>query len=388
MRVAMVITSYHPIVGGAERQLGQLAPLLQARGIGIDVVTRHHKGLELSETVDGVPVHRLPTPGPKPLAATLFVARAARQILRLKPDIVHAHSLFSPALAAIIAKALGRTPVVAKPMCGGEATRVRSKLLGGARISAFNRLIDGFAVISREIEEELESLGIDRHKRVFAPNGVNVGRFSPLAADRSIALRRQFGLGDGPLVLFAGRITQQKRVPLLLEAWREVRRAVPDASLLLAGANRELVGDALSEDVADAARVGVVRLGHIDDMASLLQAVDIFVLPSATEGLSNALLEAAASAKAIVATRVGGSTDVVQDGESGTLVPVDDRTALSDALIDLCRNPTKRELFGRRARSVVEQRYDIERTADRLASLYHTLLVGEPRPLIERAPFG
>src|SRR5436190_988902 len=99
-RVAMIIQRYLPHLGGAERQLQQLAPRLRALGYEVCILTRHEKGLLRYEVIDGVPVHRLPSIGPKTLAAATFTAATAMELTRLQPDLVHAHEMLRPASIA------------------------------------------------------------------------------------------------------------------------------------------------------------------------------------------------------------------------------------------------------------------------------------------------
>src|SRR4030095_5571364 len=120
IRVVMIIQDYHPMLGGAQRQLAALAPLLQAQQVEVHVLTRRYVGLASFEQVDGVPVYRLPIPGPKPVAALTFIMAALPLIKQLKPDVFHAHELLSPTSGAIAAKRLYHLPVVAKVLRGGS----------------------------------------------------------------------------------------------------------------------------------------------------------------------------------------------------------------------------------------------------------------------------
>ncbi len=383
MRIAMVITSYHPIVGGAERQVAQLAQAMQVAGHDVHIVTRHHPGLARAERVAGVPVHRVAAPGPKPLAAAAFLAGAALRLRRLAPDVIHAHSLFSPAIAATLGKALSGAPVLAKPMCGGEAAAIAAKRLGGRRIAHLGRTVDRFIAISTEIRDELLGLGIPGARIRFIPNGVDLDRFRPPSADEKAALRARLGLPGGVLAIFAGRMTAQKRVPLLLAAWARSGAAAgcgaagAGAHLLLAGANRGPAGDA---DTIALDGPGLVPLGHVEDMPAYLRAADIFVLPSAREGLSNALLEACASGLAVIATRVGGTEDVIAPGRSGLLVPPDDADALAAALRDAVADGDLRARLGAAARARVVAQYDLAATAQGLIAEYHALLAARGAP--------
>jgi glycosyltransferase involved in cell wall biosynthesis len=368
MRIAMVITSYHPIVGGAERQLQQVASRMAAAGHDVHVLTRHHPGLAPEEVIGGARVHRIAVPGPKAAAGAIFIVAAALRLRELAPDVIHSHSLFSPALAAALGKRLARAPLVAKPMMGGEARQIYRKPFGRCRIAHLGQTVDRFIAVSGEIRDELVALGVAPDRVVFIPNGVDLVRFRPPGPGEKDELRRLQELPVGPLVLYAGRFAAQKRVPLLIAAWRTAR--TPGATLLLAGTAR---GD-MPQDVGGSEVPGLRLLGVVEDMPSLLRAVDLFVLPSASEGLSNALLEACASGLPVLASRVGGTEDVIVDGENGVLFPVDDQAALHDALQRLLRDDGLRTRLGASARATVEERYDLDVTARELLALYRQVI--------------
>jgi glycosyltransferase involved in cell wall biosynthesis len=365
----MLILEYHPTNGGAQRQLASLAPHLQERGIEIHVLTRQVGGYPARELVDGIAVHRLPAPGPKASASAVFTAAAMVRLRELAPDVVHAHSLFSPTTVAVLAHRLLGLPTVAKALRGGElgdVFRIGRKAFSRLRIAAIRAHIDRFAVISREIEAELAAMGVAAEKRVQLPNGVDLERFRPLAAEARDALRLELGVDQGPVVLFCGRLVPEKGVDRLLGAWRGVRKRLENAQLVVLG------GGPLEPELRAAAGPGVRFEGELADVSPWLRAADAFVLPSTAEGLSNAILEAMAAALPVVATRVGGAADCIEDGRSGVLVPPEDTPALADALAKLLVDPN-REQLGARARAIAEQRYSLESLADQLAALYQEL---------------
>lgn len=387
MRVVMLITSYHPIVGGAERQLAQVAALMRADGVDVHVVTRIHPGLAAEEEVDGVPVHRVGAAGaPKPIAAAAFLAAAARRAAALRPDMLHCHSMWSPALAGAIASRLTGAPLLAKPMRGGEASKIARGTLGRRRLAFLARAVDRFVVISQEIDVELEGFGMPADKRVFIPNGVDLSRFEPAGAAEKAALRARLGLPpDGVVAVFAGRFSAQKRLPLLLDAWADLvadPALAPAANgsaggaepiLLIAGADRSAGVDGQNAPPEWWNAPGVRALGHVANMPELLRAADIFVLPSANEGLSNALLEACACGLAVVASRTGGATDFIESGRNGLLFDVDDRAGLAQSLRALCADAALRAALGRAARDTVARTYDLRATAAALVALYRRL---------------
>lgn len=379
LRICMVISSYHPIVGGAEKQVAQLAKRMIAQGHHVTVVTKRYPGLTASEIIDGVHVRRVAVK--KPLGALGFIAGAAKEIRTLQPDIVHCHSLFSPSLAGALVQRTTGLPLLVKPMCGGEATSVAEKPLGRQRLGYLARAVDTFLAVSREIEDELLQLKFPRSKIRFVPNGVDGQKFQPAATPQDkLDVRAKLNLPDDLLFLFAGRMAAQKRLPLLLKSWGDVVAKHPEAKLLIAGANRASnadyqatfgEGEGIPDDLLK--QPGVILLGHVDDMPTLLKAVDVFVLPSAREGLSNALLEAFAAGLPTVSARIGGAMDFIVDGQNGMQFTVDDQTSLTTALTTLAEDPAKRHALGVAARESVLNGYDIDKTVSSLLAEYRDL---------------
>lgn len=376
LRVAMIIQGYHPPVGGAERQLAALAPLLQARGVEVHVLTRRYPGLLPFEIVRGVPVHRLPIPGPKAVASLTFTLAALPLLGRLRPDIIHAHELLSPATTAALGKALLNVPVIVKVLRGGrmgDITKIKNRPGATLRLALLRHSVDAFIAISREIDAELAEIGIPPERRPFIPNGVDTERFAPPGPETRHTRRAALGLPDGPVALFAGRLVAEKRVDHLLDLWPGVRAVHPEALLLVLGTGEE------EARLRRAAGAGVRFAGEVADVAPYLQAADLFLLPSASEGLSNALLEAMAAGLPAVATAVGGAPDLITHGENGWLVPPSDPEALRSAILALLGDPDRRARLGRRARERVECQYALPVVAGRLRALYDRLLPRETR---------
>jgi glycosyltransferase involved in cell wall biosynthesis len=366
MRVAMVILEYAPLTGGAQLQLASIAPLLQQRGIEVHVLTRRVRRLAEHEWVDGVPVHRLPAPGPKAAASMCFTVAALARLAALRPDVVHAYSLFSPATIAVLARKWLGAAAVVKVLRGGAAgdvERLRAKPGSGVRIRALRRAVDGFVTISDEIDAELESLGIARARRHRIPNGVDTERFRPIPPERRGEMRRKLGLPDVPIAVYCGRLVREKRVDLLLEAWTALRARRPDGALVVVGDGPE------ARPLQGMAGDGVRFAGRAEDVLPYLQSADAFVLPSDTEGLSNALLEAMAVGLPVVATRVGAAAEIVSDPRIGRLVEPGDARALRDALEFALFDPARAEL-GPRARARVVKAFALTSVADALADLY------------------
>jgi glycosyltransferase involved in cell wall biosynthesis len=371
IRVVMLITAYYPALGGAERQLGILAPRLQAQDIDVHVVTRSVPGLPSYEEVNGVPVHRVTVARSKALGSVTFTANAVRKIGELKPDVIHAHSLMSPSTTALMAKRLYGIPVVTKLLRGGKVgdlDKVGSRRIGAARIPYMMRNINGFIVISQQIDEELAERGVPEERRHYVPNGVDIDRFNPLTQAEKDKLKAELGLPPGPSGIYMGRLIPIKRVDQLIGVWPKIREQHADANLLV-------LGSGVEEDKLKAmAGPGVHMLGTKDDVVPYLQVADFFVLPSSTEGLSNAMLEAMAIGLPSIVTRVGGATDLIKPGKTGWLIEPDNWDELEDRILHVLNHLDEAQKVGQAARERIIQDYTLDAVARRLRQVYDGLL--------------
>lgn len=382
LRVAMLIQAYHPRIGGAERQLAAVSPLLQAQGVDVHVLTRRYPGLKSFEMVNGIPVHRLPIPGPKPMASLAYTAAALAQLRRLCPDIVHAHGLLSPATTAVAAKRLYGTPVVLTVHDrgpAGELARIRRRSLSRPRLATLRNDVDAFVIISCEVDRELEELGIPPERRPFISNGVDTDRFVPLSPQGKREVRAALGLPDAPTAIYTGRLVPGKQIDRLLAIWDSIRAVHSGATLLLVGSGSEEAA------LKQAAGPGVVFIGRVDNVLPYLQASDLFVLPSASEGLSVALLEAMSTGLASVATAVGGNLDLIEDEKNGRLVAPDDFATLAEAVLALFSNPELRAEMGRHGRERVLSDYQLNGMAEQLTLLYQRVFADRMPRLAVRA---
>jgi len=217
----------------------------------------------------------------------------------------------------------------------------------------FQRII----VPSEAVRESLLSYGIPEKQVVLVPNGVDVARFD--SADEGL-LRRELGVANGRLLLgIVARLSKEKDHLTLLHAIQALHRSGREVILAIVGEG-PLQQKLLEETSRLGLRGHVHFLGSRSDIPAVLAGIDIFVLTSVTEGMSNAILEAMAAAKPVVATRVGGNPELVKEGETGYLVDVQDSMALAWTIGKLADNPGLRERMGRAARRLVIKDYSVD----------------------------
>ncbi|MDE2291966.1 MAG: glycosyltransferase family 4 protein [Elusimicrobia bacterium] len=370
-RVVMVSAGFHPSVGGAERQAFELSRALIARGASVRVLTRRLPGLHAAETVDGVPVERLAAWGGGLLNSTVFFWACLARLLAGAGDIdvIHAHLAGSPALAAALAGRLCGKRVVVKVGGGrgiGEIALSARTAPGRLKLLLLRLLAPRFVAVAADLAEELAEHGLGPAELV--PNGVDVERFRPARPGEREELRTRFGLSPGPVFLYMGRLAVEKRLPAFAAAF--VRAAAghsPAPQLVAAGEGPER---GALEAAARSAGVRLTLLAPQADPAPLYRAADAFVLPSVSEGLSNALLEAMASGLPVVASRVGGTAEAVEDGVSGLLFDGEPSSA-EEAVRRLLGDPALGRRLGEAARRRAEDRYSLAAVAERTLEIYN-----------------
>lgn len=380
MRVVMLIQRYFPHIGGAERQLDYLAQRMHNRGVDVRVVTRlYQPGLKKYEEINGIPIYRLPSPSPKPVGSLAYTLLSMPLLKQLEPDVIHAHELMSPTTTAMLAKFLFNKPIVATAHRSGPLGDVNALLkhwwkFGKNRFRIMQKVVDNFVLISNEIEMELNKVGIPAERLSYIPNGVDTNRFVPIDTKLVSELRSRLGIQtDGLVVVFSGRLVKEKRVINLLEAWKNIITKHPKALLIILGEGE------LSAELKEASVSNVLFLGAKEDVVPYLQVSDVFVLPSAAEGLSVAMLEAMSCGIPPLITRVGSNDKVVENGKSGVLIPSDDIPALQNELDNLLSDSLKRSFIGKNARQVVLDNYSLSKTTDHLIDLYERLSKGKKK---------
>jgi glycosyltransferase involved in cell wall biosynthesis len=190
-------------------------------------------------------------------------------------------------------------------------------------------------------------------------NAVPLDRFVDADAGR-VAAREALGLPLSAMVLgCVGRLVGLKNHRLMIALMPQVLAQHPDARLLLLGGG-ELAADLRAQAAGLGLSDRVMLAGERPDVAGLLPALDLFVMPSLTEGVSIALLEACAAGLPVVATNVGGNPEIVVSGARGLLVPPDDGPATLAAVLDLLGNPGKRKQLGLAARAWVREHASLE----------------------------
>lgn len=226
-------------------------------------------------------------------------------------------------------------------------------------------LVDRVICVSEVSAQSHRQAGVDSGKIAVVLNGV-----VPTPARRGrVAVRRELGLGQGPVLLMVARFAEQKGHPLLLEAWPEVLEHDPTSVLLLAGEGPTVMP--VAHQIAARGLAGSVRLlGQRRDVPDLMAAADLLVLASSFEGLPLVVLEAMAAGLPVVATAAAGTTEAVENQVTGWLSPVGDAPALAGTIGRALSNPVRLAEAGRAGRRRFEERFQAGRMIRETADLY------------------
>jgi glycosyltransferase involved in cell wall biosynthesis len=304
-------------------------------------------------------------------------ARYAALVRRESFDVVHTHTRRADFVAARGGRRAGAVVVSTQHgQINLDRHTLEEKRDMAARFYCFclRRYFDRHVAVSAEIAAELRNrCRVDGAKVVNIPNGIDAAPFIRAAGDR-LSFRHEIGAPRWALVATVVASLDSKGHDELLEAVAAAARDGVDLRLVVVGEGHW--GEPLiikrAEELGIANRVHV--LGFRDDVPRVLAGSDLFVLPTPSEGLSIAIMEAMAAGLPVVATAVGGNPELVEPGITGLLVPAGDAGALAAALREIAGDPRRRREMGRAARSRVVLDYTAEKMADRYAALYEGLL--------------
>jgi sugar transferase (PEP-CTERM/EpsH1 system associated) len=303
--------------------------------------------------------------------------RLAALLKRDGIDVVHCHN-WSTLLEGLLAARLAGVRAVVHTQHGLDYgfdadrsfLRDRTRLV----LKRFaSRGLGHVVAVSREVRDTIVTGWRVPEARVSViHNGIEPAPEPPTPDERA-ARRAELGLSPFDLVVGSvGALRPVKDYPMLLDAFARVRRELPGARLVLVGN-----GPSRADLEAQAQRLELGRAVHFcgwrSDASALLPLMDVFALSSRSEGISLAVLEAMAAGLPVVATRVGGNPEIVEDGVSGLLVPPSDPQAMAAALVALARDPRRRQTLGAsgRARGAA---FSLPRMIERYEEMYASVL--------------
>jgi L-malate glycosyltransferase len=367
VKLLKFITNFY--IGGTERQFMVLERGLDRGRFDVRAACLRREGPFLADLErERVPVseHRIGSLyHPRTFAMQV---RFAAEIRREGIQILHTYGFYPNTFAIAPARAAGVPVIVASIRDIGDIwTPLQRRIQKTAC-----RLAHAVAVNAEAVRRRLIDEGYDPRRITVIPNGIDLKRFS--GGHGTGRLRRELGVDDHtPLVGVVSRLNRDKGLTYLLQAAAALRPAWPDARFLLFGDGPARA--ALEAEAAAAGLKGTVRfLGFRTDIAELLPEIDVSVLPSLSEAMSNVVLESMAAERPVIATCVGGLPEVLEDGVHGFLVPPADAGALAGALGMLLGDPVRARAMGRAGREHIARNFSQERMIGRTEALYESLL--------------
>jgi sugar transferase (PEP-CTERM/EpsH1 system associated) len=291
--------------------------------------------------------------------------RLAALFRREQPHIVHSHN-WATILYTVVAARLAGVPVVIHGEHGYDDQRTIQRRLGAKRFLA--RQVTRLTTVSSDLERILiERWHVPPERITFIPNGIEVERF-PEHMDVE-GLRRELGLTrENRVIMSVGRFVPVKDFPTLIRSFARIHALRPETRLLLVGAGESTELERLAESLG--VREALLLTGPRGDVPALLGVCDVYVNSSSFEGMSNTILEAMAASRPVVATAVGGTPELVREGETGFLVPTGDDAVLARRILGLLEDDALRAGMGAAARQVVLRDHPISRTVDAYNNMY------------------
>ncbi|MFH0729393.1 MAG: glycosyltransferase [Pseudomonadota bacterium] len=286
----------------------------------------------------------------------LFIIKLARTLKSLHPDVVHTRN-WSGMDGIIAAKLAGISNIVHGEHGWGieDISGVNPKRVLLRRLLSFG--VTEFTCVSRQMVGWLNACIRVRGKRITQIyNGIDCNKFRPVISAEKHQIRAELGLGpDQPVIGIIGRLDPIKDHLSLFEAFLKIKGEFPQAVLLVAGDGPE------RKRLERVAGDNIFFLGNRSDAPKLFAALDVFVLTSLNEGISNTILEAMANALPVVATDVGGTPEIVDDGKTGTLVFPKDIESIAGGLKKYLGHPALGWRHGRAGREKVTEYYSISK---------------------------
>jgi len=298
-----------------------------------------------------------------PFALVSDVVRLRKLVREARVDLIHAHHSHDHWLAVL---ARGSAAVIRTFHNAGAVRR-------GWPVSSLYRQTDGAIAVSREIRERCRQAGIPAERLWLIGGMVDLRRFTPDAD--GLAIRREFGLGSGPVVGSVARLALNRGHELLIRGFAQLLGQFPEARLLLVGK-----GEMLSALQAFVGRLDlskqIIFTGYRDhDLPQVLAAMDCFALMGAGSDEScRAALEAMAAGRPVVARRVGALPETVVDGETGILLAEDEPAAVARALGEVLGDPERARRMGKEGRRRAEAEFSPEHHVKQVEQVYQAVL--------------
>jgi len=364
-----------PYLGGGEKHLLLLTKDAKERGFAVYVICQSSSGLEKALKkvgIETIPINFMS----KNFVST--VLRIAKKLKFVKADILHTHGFFCNIIGRIAGR-MSQIPIIISTVhCNPNSPLSFNQSAIKLIIQYIRNKIDNFTAkftdaviaVSEDIRCGLIEQGVLKEKIEVIYNGVSLEELN-VAVEGNNSFDLDIKRGE-KVVGFLGRLEPVKGIDYFIKAAEIIKSKFNNVKFVIAGDGS--IRPNLEKMVK---QMGLTKdfifTGYVDDAVSLISKFDVFVLPSLSEGLNLSLVEALAIGRAIVATNVGGNSEVIIDGETGLLVPPKNAQALANAILFLLENPEVVRKYGEKGKRIVAEKFSAERMCDEHLKLYSKL---------------
>lgn len=350
-------------IGGAGRYLFNLIP--DKNDNNMEIIVACPGGGELERELKSRNIKVFALQGGESSTNLKHIRELRKIISREKVDIVHTHASFAGRIAG---KLSGCKVIMTRHGLGsqdnGSIKRTLTKLLS-------NLFTDHIIAISRAVKISLIESGVPGNMITIIYNGINLSKFTDVVP----TLRKELGLDlNIPIIGIVARLVPEKGYEYAINAFYHVLKTYPEARLVIVGDGN--LRESLKKMCIDLDIQGKVEfLGYRRQVESLISDFDVFVLPSISEGLGLALLEAMALGKPVIASEVGGIPEVVKNNSNGILVSPGNDKALAESIIKVLSNKTDSRIMGEKGQKTVLEKFSSNAMIEKTIQIYKKILV-------------
>ena len=375
MKIIFVVRYFYPFIGGLEKKVLNLASALRKKGVGVEIITsRFSREWTAREVIKGVPVHRLPSPRIKILGAIIYLISLSAYLIKNRSSFETIHTFqvgYNSAAAVFAGKLLSKKTILTLSSSGygGDINRHR-KTPWGIVFLFLCRLASAIIVLNQKMASELKAAGYSPNSIVSISNGVDINSYR--ASENKKTLKNKMGIGDEKVIIYTGRLSKEKGLDFLIRSWTKLTTDTPVKLYILGdGPDKSALEHLIKKHKLEKQ---VTILPGVDEVREYLCMSDIFVMPSQFEGLSNSILEAMVCGLPVVATRVEGNEELIDDGITGLLIEKDNEISMANAISSLLTNPDKAYRLSRQAQEMVQKKHNLNIVADQHVCLYESLM--------------
>jgi glycosyltransferase involved in cell wall biosynthesis len=376
MKIALLSEKYTPDIGGLAISTERLARLLASAGHNIRV---------FAPTLNLPPSEKRTLPSGGVSVMRFGAHKRADDTLvdwfelivdehKREPfDILHAYFLPQAGFVAAYAGKYLNIPSVAS-IRGNDIERAAFDPSRFSHVMYALQNASAVTTNASELAKKAKAL-LDREILII-PNGIDTDCFKPLPKNKTLA--ESLGLGNLPVIGFVGELREKKGIRALLTGYTQVAKTRP-ASLLIVGEVREGEDKKIFDEFKITnPQLPITITGAVPhkDMPAYYSLMDVFVHPSLRDGMPNAVLEAMACEKAVIATPAGGTKDVLENGKNGVIVNINDANALARRMRELLDDPEKRAALGKSARELISVKFTEEKELEANLEVYRKLKSG------------